>query len=211
MKRARVLLADDHVLILEGLRQVLEPHYEVVGAVRDGRSLVDSALRSKPDLIILDVTMPLLNGIDAAREIRKVLSRVKLLFVTVHASPVYLREALNAGATGYVLKSSAREEILDAVTKVLSGETYVSPGVVGEDFDVSRWQGGRPMKAAGPLTLREREILQMVAEGRRAKEIASVLRISVKTVAFHRYNVKRKLGLGTIAQLTKRAIDEGLI
>ena len=128
MKRSRVLLANDHVLILEGLRTILEPCQEVVGAVSDGRSLVDAALRLKPDLIVLDVTLPLLSGTDAARQIRKSLPRVKLLFLTVHANPAYLREALNAGATGYILESSTREEILGAVTKALAGQTYVSFG-----------------------------------------------------------------------------------
>jgi len=141
MSRARVLLADDHVLIQEGLRRMLEPQNEVVGAVSDGKSLVDSALRLKPDLIVLDITMPLLSGIDAARQIHKRLPRTKLLFLTVHANPAYLREALSAGATGYILKSSTREQILGAVTKALAGQTYISPGIVGEDFDLSRWRG----------------------------------------------------------------------
>ena len=211
MKRSRVLLADDHVLILEGLQKILEPYHEVVGAVSDGRSLVDTALRLKPDLIVLDVTMPLLSGIDAARQIRKSLPRLKLLFLTVHTNPAYLREALNAGATGYTLKSSTREEILGAVTKALAGQRYISRGIVGEDFDLSRWQGEKGGESAAALTLREKEILRMLAEGRTAKEVGSRLNISHKTVAFHRYNVKRKLGVRKTIELIKRAIDEGLI
>jgi len=211
MRRARVLLADDHVLILEGVRKILEPYHEVVGAVSDGRSLVDTALRLKPDLIVLDVAMPLLSGIDAARQIRKSLPRVKLLFLTVHANPVYLREALNAGATGYVLKSSTREEILGAVTKALAGKTYISRGIVGEDFDLSRWQGEKGVESVAALTSREKEILKMLAEGRTAKEIGSILSISHKTAAFHRNNVKRKLGVRKTVELVKRAIDEGMI
>ncbi|MGA2882284.1 MAG: response regulator transcription factor [Bryobacteraceae bacterium] len=211
MKRSRVLLADDHVLILEGLRKILEPYHEVVGAVSDGRSLVDSALRLKPELIVLDVTMPFLTGVDAARQIHKRLPRTKLLFLTVHANPAYLREAWSAGATGYILKSSTREQILDAVTKALAGQTYISPGIVAEDFDLSRWRGGKGVESAAALTSREREILRTLAEGRTAKEAGAALGISHKTVAFHRNNVKRKLGVRKTVELIKRAIDEGLI
>jgi len=211
MKRSRILLADDHELILEGLQKILEPYYEVVGAVSDGRSLVDTALRLKPDLIVLGVRLPLLSGIDAARQIGKSLPRVKLLFLTVHANPAYLREALNAGATGYILKSSTREEILGAVTKALAGQTYISPGIVGQDFDLSRWKGKKGTESAAAITSREREILRMLAEGRTAKEIGSVLGISHKTVAFHRNNVKQKFGLRKTVELIKRVINEGLI
>ena len=211
MKRSRILLADDHELILEGLQKILEPYYEVVGAVSDGRSLVDTALRLKPDLIVLGVRLPLLSGIDAARQIGRSLPRVKLLFLTVHANPAYLREALNAGATGYILKSSTREEILGAVTKALAGQTYISPGIVGQDFDLSRWKGKKGTESAAAITSREREILRMLAEGRTAKEIGSVLGISHKTVAFHRNNVKQKFGLRKTVELIKRVINEGLI
>lgn len=211
MKRSRVLLADDHVLILEGLQRILEPYHEVVGAVRDGRSLVDAALRLKPDLIILGITMPLLNGIDVARQIRKSLPRVKLLFLTVHANPANLREALNAGATGYILKSSTREEILDGVNKALAGQTYISRGIVAEDFDLSRWQRGKGTGSPAALTSREREILQMLSEGRTAKEAGSMLSISPKTVAFHRNNIKRKLGVRKTVELIRRAIHDGLV
>jgi len=211
MKRSRVLLADDHVLILEGLRKILEPYHEVVGAVSDGRSLVDTALRLKPDLIVLDVTMPLVTGVDAARQIHKRLPRTKLLFLTVHANPAYLREAWSAGATGYILKSSNREQILGAVTKALAGQTYISPGIVAEDFDLSRWRGEKGEGSPAALTSREREILRTLAEGRTAKEVGAALGISHKTVAFHRNNVKRKLGVRKTVELIKRAIDEGLI
>jgi DNA-binding NarL/FixJ family response regulator len=211
MSRARVLLADDHVLIQEGLRRMLEPQYDVVDVVSDGKSLVDSAIRLKPDLIVLDVTMPLLSGIDASRQIHKRLPRTKLLFLTVHANPAYLREAWSAGATGYILKSSTREQILDAVTKALAGQTYISPGIVAEDFDLSRWRGEKGAESAAALTSREREILRTLAEGRTAKEAGAALGISHKTVAFHRNNVKRKLGVRKTVELIKRAIDEGLI
>src|SRR5277367_2354114 len=134
-RKTRILLADDHPLTLEGIRFFLQPHFESVTTVADGRALVEEALRQKPDLIILDITMPLLNGIDAAIQIRKSLPDVKLLFVTMHVDPAYLEAALNAGATGYVLKSAAREELLEAVDTVMSGRIYVSPSLSGERLD----------------------------------------------------------------------------
>lgn len=209
MKRTRVLLADDHPLTLEGLRAFLEPHLEIVGTMTDGRALVEAALRLKPDLIILDITMPLLNGIDAAVQIKKSLPGVKLLFVTMHVNPAYVEAALNAGGTGYVLKSAAREELLDAIKSVLSGRIYVTPTLSGESL--ARFPDPSQAAAALRLSTREREILQLIAEGKAAKEVAHVLNISIKTVAFHRDNIKRKLGLRTTAELTKHAIEQGLV
>jgi DNA-binding NarL/FixJ family response regulator len=209
MKRPRVLLADDHPLTLEGIRAVLEPHLESVGTVTNGRDLIQAALETKPDLIVLDITMPQLNGIDAAVQIRKSLPSVKLLFITMHVSPAYLEAVLKAGGAGYVLKSSAREELLQAADSVLKGRIYITPGLSGKNFagfaDLSK------AAASLRLTTREREILQLIAEGRAAKEMAWMLNISAKTVAFHRENIKRKLGLRTTAELTRYAMEEGLI
>jgi len=209
MKRARILLADDHTLTLEGICAVLEPHHEIVGMVMDGRALLDAALRLKPDLIVLDITMPLLNGIDAAVQIKKSLPGVKLLFVTMHVNPAYLEAALNAGGTGYVLKSAAREELLEAINSVLNGRIYVTSSLSSEHLE--RFTDPSRAAATLRLTTREREILQLIAEGRAGKEIAFLLSISIKTVAFHRENIKRKLGLGTTAELTKHAIEQGLV
>jgi len=209
VKTPRVLLADDHALMLDGFSNLLQPQYAVVGTVEDGRALVDAAVRLSPDLIILDITMPILNGIDAAREIRKRLPQVKLLFVTMHTSPTYLQAALEAGADGYALKSSGRNEILAAVEKVLAGSRYITPGIGGDGLDRSE----DPQRAAASLrlTARERQILQLTAEGKSRKEVAHTLGISEKTVAFHKDNLKRKLGLRSTAQLTRYALDEGLI
>ena len=132
MKRARILLADDHSLTIEGIRTVLEPHHEIVGIVGDGRALLEAALRLKPELIVLDITMPLLNGIDAAVQIKRSLPETKLLFVTMHVNPAYLEAALDAGGTGYVLKSAARRELLEAVDSVLKGRIYLTPSLAGE-------------------------------------------------------------------------------
>jgi DNA-binding NarL/FixJ family response regulator len=209
MTRARILLADDHALMLDGFSNLLRPKYAVVGTVEDGKALVEAAIRLTPDLIILDITMPILNGIDAAREIRKHLPQVKLLFVTMHTSPSYLQAALEAGANGYAVKSSGRSEILAAVEKVLDGGRYVTPGVGGDGLD----RNEDPAHAAASLrlTARERQILQLTAEGKSRKEVAYALAISEKTVAFHKDNLKRKLGLRSTAQLTRYALDAGLI
>ncbi len=209
MKRTRVLLAEDHPLTLEGLRAFLEPHVQIVGAVADGRALVEEALRSAPDVIILDIAMPLLNGVEAAIEIKKKLPKTKFLFITMHVSPAYLEAALNAGGTGYVLKSAAREELLEAIQTVLEGHIYVSPGV--SDGRLGRFSDPARAAATLRLTSRERQVLQLIAEGKSAKEIAFILQISVKTVSFHRENIRKKLNLNTTAELTRHAIEQGLI
>ncbi|MGA2881936.1 MAG: response regulator transcription factor [Bryobacteraceae bacterium] len=209
MKRARILLADDHLLTLEGIRTVLEPHHEIVGTAADGRALLEAALRLKPELIVLDITMPLLNGVDAAVQIKKSLPETKLLFVTMHVNPAYLEAALDAGGTGYVLKSAARRELLEAVDSVLKGRIYITPSLSGEDLD--RFRDPTQAAAALRLSTREREVLQLIAEGHAAKEIAHVLNISTRTVSFHRENIKRKLGLRSTSELTKHAIEQRLI
>jgi DNA-binding NarL/FixJ family response regulator len=209
MRTARILLADDHALTLSGMRAVLEPHCEIVGSVADGRALVDAALRLRPQAIVMDIGMPLLNGIDAAVQIKKHLPAVKLLFVTMHDSPAYLLSALQAGASGYILKSAASEELLEAIDSALDGHIYVSSRLSKESLD--RFRDSPRAATAFHLSQRERETLQLIAEGRIEKEIAFVLNISIKTVGFHRENIKRKLGLRTTAELTKYAIEQGLI
>ena len=206
MKRARVLLGDDHPLFLEGSRALLEERYEIVGVVFDGRVLVDEALKLKPDLIILDISMPLLSGIEAASRIKASLPEVKVVFLTMHSEPAYLQAAFETGASGYVLKSAARQELLGAVQKVLEGNPGVSSGLS------ETWEHLRtPSQIAKSLKLsaREREVLQLISEGHSGKEIAGILNVSVKTVSYHRENIKRKLGVKTIAGLTRNAIASG--
>jgi DNA-binding NarL/FixJ family response regulator len=211
-KRTRILLADDHSFILAGIRSLLEAHYDLVGQVSDGRSLVEEAGRLGPDLIILDVTMPLLNGIDAARQIKKTWPQIKLLFLSMHASPVYVREALDAGGSGYVLKSSATEELRTAIQAVLKGRTYVATSIEGggglEGVEPSLRRAGR---SSVQLTERQREVLQLIAEGRGNKEIATILKVSVKTVEFHRGRIMNKLGVHTVAELIRWAVQAGLV
>jgi DNA-binding NarL/FixJ family response regulator len=207
MIKARILLADDHPLVLEGWKRALPEPVEILGTVSDGRSLVEAALHLKPDLILLDISMPLLSGIEAARRIKKSLPNVKLLFFTMHSERPYLHAAFAAGAAGYVLKSAAREELRVAVEKVLEGHTYISEGLLNSlEYLRSPDQLAKSLN----LTSREREVLQLISEGRSGKEIAGILNVSVKTIDFHRENIKRKLGVRTIAELTRSAIAGGL-
>src|SRR5580704_4222582 len=207
--RERILLADDHALTLTGMRAVLEPHYEVVGTVADGHALVDAALRLRPQVIITDIGMPVLNGIDAAVQVKNHLPAVKLLFVTMHDSPAYLVSALQAGASGYVLKSAASEELLEAIDSALNGRIYVSSRLSKESL--AHFRDSSHAAATLHLSPREREVLQLIAEGRTEKEIAFLLKISIKTVGFHRENIKQKLGLRTTAELTRHAVEQRLI
>lgn len=209
MKHPNILIADDHPLTLAGIRAALEPHYAIAGTVTDGQALVKAALKLRPDIIALDIGMPILNGIDAANQIRKAWPEAKLIFVTMHLSPAYLAAALDAGAVGYVVKSAAGTELLSAVKAVLAGRTWVTLSVFGENAE--RLAGTVPGHGSVQLSDRERQCLQLIAEGRAAKEVAYLMDISIKTVAFHRDNLKRKLGLKTTAELTRYAVDQLLV
>ncbi len=211
MKPQRVLLADDHSLIVKGIRGLLETRYDVVGAADNGQTLVADAIRLQPDIIVLDVSMPILNGIDAARAIKRTLPSTKLVFLTMHSNAVYLRKALEAGASGYVLKSGAAEELLAAIDEARKGNTYISPSFDRQVVENLRHTPKQPTRASSDLTDRQRQILQLVAEGRQSKEIAEILHVSVKTVEFHRSRLMAKLGARSIAELTRFAIEEGLI
>jgi DNA-binding NarL/FixJ family response regulator len=211
MNRTRVLLADDHPLFLAALRALVEAECDVVGAVSDGRALMEAASRLKPDVIVVDIGLPLLNGIDAARQIKKEQPEAKILFLTMHANPAYLKEALAAGATGYLLKTSAREELLGALRDVIRNRIHVSPGFGEEIVEQFELHPRSFLGSQSVLTGRQREILQLVAEGRTAKEMARILNVSVQTVAFHKHQIMEKLGLRTTAELTKYAIQEGLV
>jgi DNA-binding NarL/FixJ family response regulator len=211
MKRARVLLGDDHSIIIRGIQELLASDYDVVGSADNGKSLVDAALRVIPDIVVLDISMPVLNGIDAARAIKKALPATKLVFLSMHSNAIYLRRALDAGASGYVLKSAAFQELLTAIEAARKGESYVSPGF-GQDVieSVRNWPE-KSSRQVIALTGRQRQILQLIAEGKQNKEIAELLQVSVKTVEFHRSRLMTKLGAHTVAELTRLAIEEGLI
>jgi DNA-binding NarL/FixJ family response regulator len=178
--------------------------------VEDGRSLLEAAERLKPDIVLLDISMPLLNGVEAARRLRRTVPSAKVIFVTMHADATYVTGAFRAGASGYVLKRCASMELVSAIREVLQGRTYITPlvrrDILGDTPASPLWPG----EASGELTERQREVVQLVAEGHPVKEIASVLNISAKTVAFHKSNVMRRLGLRSTAELTKYALEHGL-
>ncbi len=212
MKKPRILMADDHSLILAALRKLVEVECDVVGTVEDGRALVEAAQKLRPDLILLDISMPLLNGLDAARQLTKLVPESKVIILTMHASPTYATEAFQAGASGYLLKRSAASELSQAIQSVLQGQKYLTPlitkDVLDSVFKPSTGKRGTPASTA--LTPRQREVLQLVAEGRGTKEIATILNVSVKTVEFHRFRIMQQLDIHTTADLTKYAITHGI-
>jgi DNA-binding NarL/FixJ family response regulator len=211
MSRPRVLLADDHQILAEGLRGLLEPEFEVVGVVADGRELVAAARKERPDVIVADITMPSLNGIDAAVQLREAGVEARVVFLTMHRDVAYARRAMEAGAAGFVLKHSAAAELVTAVREALRGGTYVTPLIAGELLQSYREAGARRHDPAQPLTARQREVLQLLAEGRSAKEIAALLNISVRTAEVHRARILAALGLSTTAELVQYAIRNGII
>jgi DNA-binding NarL/FixJ family response regulator len=211
MKRARILVADDHSIVMAGIRSLIELEWELAGQVGDGRSLVEAALTLRPDLIIVDIGLPVLNGIDAAMRIRKAWPEAKVLFLTMHANPMYLREAMRIGGLGYVLKTSAAEELQPAIRKTLKGHVFVSAAFGSDVLETLQTASGRRPTATTRLTDRQRQVLQLVAEGHTNKEIATTLNLSVKTAEFHRGQLMRKLGVHSAAALTQIAVRDGLV
>ena len=211
MKRTTILLADDHTMISAALQKLLEPEYEVIGRVGDGRSLVKTALDLKPDLVLADVGMPLLNGLDAARELKRLLPKVKIIFLTMNPDPFVANEAVRLGASGYLLKSSESEELLMAVHKALLGRTYVTPPIRRAMEEVFIRDPISLNKPAKELTGRQREVLQLLAEGRTMKEVSSVLDVSERTVRYHKYRIMDELGIRTTAELVQYALKHAII
>ncbi len=211
-RRPRVLLADDHSLMLAGLRRLVEETCDVVGAVEDGRALVEAVQHLEPDLILLDISMPLLNGIDAARQIRKLHHPAKLIFLTMHTSPSYVTEAFHVGASGYLLKRSAPMELPLAIEAVLKGQQYLTPSITKPVLaqTMEREEAPALKGSAVALTPRQREVLQLIGEGKGTKAIASLLHVSVKTVEFHKTCLMKQLNLHTTAELMRYAITQGL-
>jgi DNA-binding NarL/FixJ family response regulator len=212
--KPKVLIADDHILVAEGVEKLLEHNFELVGRVADGRALVRAVEKDRPDIALVDIALPLLNGLDACRQIKKAAPEVKLLILTMHAEQYFVTEAFRAGVSGYVLKQSAAEELMLAIKEVLKGRLYVSPCVAEKRVDKAL----NPTVAKVPvsegsdeLSGRQREVLQLVAEGQSTKEIASTLNVSIKTVEFHKTRIMKQLGMHSTAELTKYAIAIGLI
>jgi DNA-binding NarL/FixJ family response regulator len=204
--RPRVLLADDHRLLREAFARLLEPDCEVVGAVGDGRALLDAAPQLRPDVVVLDIAMPQLNGLDAARQLLRVLPGVKVIILTMNEDPEIAAEAFRIGASGYLLKNSAASELLQAIQEVTRGRSYVTPLVTRElveSFIHPRGSGAKPTE----LSPRQREVLQLLAEGHTMKEIATTLKITPRTVAFHKYSMMDLLGLKSNAELIQYAFQ----
>jgi len=210
MNRPRVLLADDHRLVAEGLKSLLSADFELVGVVEDGRALVEAARKLRPDVIVADITMPHLNGIDALVQLKQDERQMPVVFLTMHPEVAYARRALEAGALGYVLKHSAPAELITAIRAALDGKTYVSPVVAGEVLKVINGKPGQAGDPVASLSSRQREILQLLTEGRSAKEIGDTLNVSARTVEFHKYQMMEKLDLHTSAELVHFALKHGI-
>jgi DNA-binding NarL/FixJ family response regulator len=209
MAKPRLLVADDHELLLDGLRRLLEPDFELVGVVKDGRAAVAAYEQLRPDALLLDISMQGLNGIEAARQISRAFPDARLIFVTMQTDRAYVEEAFRAGALGYVVKQGAAVELLDAIKAVLRGRRYLSPRIAAAmDAGVPAPSGESTAGFGGRLTPRQREVLQLVAEGHSMKEIARILDISVRTVEFHKNGLIQQLGMRTVAQLTRYAMDQ---
>ncbi len=211
MTRTRVLLADDHRIVAEGLKSLLSAEFDLVDVVEDGRALVAAAKQLRPDVIVADITMPHLNGLDALPHLKKEDPSVKVVFLTMHKDVAYARRALESGASGFVLKHSAATELIDAVRAAVKGKTYLTPALAGEVLHAMKQSPERGSDPVALLTPRQREILQLLAEGRSAKEIGAALDISARTVEFHKYQMMEALGLHATAELLHFAIKHGIV
>ena len=207
MTRPRILMADDHLILLEAFKALLAPDFDVVGTVTDGRTLVEEFKRMNPDVVLLDVAMPLLNGLDDGRQLKAHRRSVKLIYLTMNPDPDLAGEALRLGASGYVLKSSAAQELKQAIQEALRGRSYITPlitrDVVGSLI--------RQPSSRRELTVRQREVLQLLAEGKSMKEVAAILDVTPRTVAFHKYRMMEQLRVKTSAELVRFAVQQGVV
>ena len=207
MTRARILMADDHAMLLDAFRALLEPEFDVVGTVTDGRMLLEEFSRLHPDVVLLDIGMPLLNGLDAGRQLKALQKSVKLIYLTMNPDPDLAGEALRLGASGYVLKNSAFQELKQASHEVLQGRSYITPLITREVVgSLIERQNSRH-----ELTMRQREVLQLLAEGRSMKEVGAILDLTPRTVAFHKYRMMEQLRLKTSAELVQFAVRQGVV
>ena len=206
--RARIILADDHAIVVEGLRALLEKSYDIVGIVADGRALVEEAPKLCPDVAVVDVSMPFLNGLDAAERLKAVLPNLKLVFLTMRDDPNLAAAALRLGPVGFVLKHSAASELITAISQVLAGKSYVTPKLRPENWAVRE---ARAQQYSKELTSRQRDVLQLLAEGRPMKEIAGILEVSEKTIMFHKYHIMQEFNLKNNAQVVLFALKQDLI
>jgi DNA-binding NarL/FixJ family response regulator len=208
--RARVLLADDHLMLVEALKKVLEVEYDVVGSAGDGLALLKAAQKLRPDVIVLDIAMPLLNGLDAGRQLKRDMAGVKLIFLTMNEDPYLVAEAFRGGASAYLLKQGAALELTKAIAEVLKGRAYVTPCISGGLANISL-QDPEVRDHAPEPTPRQRQVIQLLAEGRSMKEIADLLNITPRTVASHKYRVMEILQIKTSAELVRYAVKHRIV
>jgi DNA-binding NarL/FixJ family response regulator len=210
LSRTRVLLADDHLMLVEALKKMLEPEFEVVGSVGDGHALLKAAETLRPDIVVLDIAMPLLNGLDAGRQLKHSMAKVKLIFLTMNEDPYLVGEAFRAGASAYLLKQGAALELTKAIAEVLKGGVYVTPCIAGGLANISLREPEAREHAPEP-TPRQRQVIQLLAEGRSMKEIADLLKITMRTVASHKYRVMEVLQIKTSAELVRYAVKHRIV
>jgi DNA-binding NarL/FixJ family response regulator len=210
MKRARVILADDHNLLVDTFKAFLEPHFDVVGTFADGHRLVEGAPALQPDVIVLDVGMPIMNGLIAGQRLKQILPRVKLIYLTMNQDPDVAAEAFRLGASGYLVKTSAASELVHAIKEVLLARSYVTP-LMTKDMVGSFIQNFKRRKVRHELTLRQREVLQLLAEGRSMKEVAYHLNVTPRTIAFHKYTMMDQLDLKSSAELIQYAMKSSIL
>jgi DNA-binding NarL/FixJ family response regulator len=209
--RHTIILADDHEIILDGLRRILDPEFEIVATATNGRELVALVEKHKPEVAVADISMPLLNGLDALRQCKSANSRTRFVFLTGSPDVALATQAFRLGASGYVLKHAAAEELVVALREALAGHTYITPRIANEVLQNLMSHPKEDLKDGGGLTSREREVLQMLAEGKIIKEIAAILNVSPRTVEFHKNNLVAKTGLRTTAELARYAVRQGLV
>lgn len=210
MKFPRVLIADDHALVLEAIRTLLEPQCEVVATVTDGRALVESAVMLKPDVVLIDIAMPLLNGLEAVRQLKAKMPKVKLVCLTMNEDSEIGAEAMRAGASGYLLKKSAASELFHAIQEVLKGRSYITPEIA-RGMQETFIRDPRQVTRRTVLTSRQREVTQLLAEGKSLKEAAHLLNVTPRTVAFHKYQIMAEMKLKSTAELVRFAIKNGIV
>jgi len=209
--RSRILIADDHTLVADLCKKVLETEFDVVGIVSDGRHLVRAAAALKPDVIVVDIAMPVLNGLDAGRQIKEMMPAVKLVYLTMNPDPEVAAEAFRLGASGYLLKTCASSELVVALREVLRGKSYLSRTLAKDTINYLRWQHRTLVEEGERLTERQREVLQLLAEGKVMKEVGAILNMTTRTVAFHKYRIMEVLGARSSAELVKYAVRNHIV
>jgi DNA-binding NarL/FixJ family response regulator len=210
MDRARILLADDHAILLDALKRLLEPVYQVVGAVTDGQTLIDVAVRLRPDVFLIDIAMPRLNGLDACERIKMLLPNARVIFLTMNEDADTAAEAIRRGASGYLMKKSPSSELLIGIQTVLKGGVYVA-SIFSHGMTSLFVAQAEAKETARKLTFRQREVLQLIAEGRSMKEAAGILNVTPRTIAFHKYSIMEHLGIRTTAELVRYAVQLGMV